>query len=485
LAYWLEGAPVRPEVRQATRTRSASPNALDTSRGRLRLALAVSISVVIFLGFVLRPPERFAVAVDGARVEVVTRDEDVASVLGLARVDSEIGDVIVKSGNAFSVERAVPVVMDVDGQLLSWRTRAVSVQALLDEMGIEAGPYDGILVNGNEVTLRDLLTPAIEALPFDTGAAVPVEERLRLNIIRAVPLTIVEDGRTIGLESFRPTVALALRDAGVQLGPADEVYPSPSAPVVAGMDIEVKHAKAISLRTGASTRVIYTHQESLRDALAEAGFALGEEDRVEPSIEALVSNGMTARLVRVAGRTFTEKEPLERKTVFKPDDTLTGYATRVVPGRDGVSVKEFKVVIEDGVERQRTLVKEYMEPEAVDTVIYYPSSANANGAPDQNYRVVETKRMWATWYNAASSGKPETHDAYGITASGMAVTRGIVAVDPRVIPLGSRLYIPGYGFAVAGDTGGGIVGDMIDLGFADGAPVDWRTGYADVYLLAR
>jgi uncharacterized protein YabE (DUF348 family)/3D (Asp-Asp-Asp) domain-containing protein len=436
------------------------------------------------LSLVLLPPERFAVAVDGANVAVISREEDVSAVLDLAGVEPEVGDVVIKTGNALAVERAVPVVMDVDGQLLSWRTRALNVQALLDEMGIEAGPYDGILLNGREVGVHDALASG-EMAPFDTGTAVQGEERLRLNIIRAVPLTIVEDGRSINLESFRPTVAMALRDAGVQLGPADEVYPSPSAPVVAGIEIEVKHAKAINLRTGASTRVIYTHQESLRDALAEAGFALGEEDRVEPSIEALVANGMTARLVRVAGRTFTEKEVVQRKTVFQPDESLTGYATRVVPGKDGVSVKEFKVVIEDGVERSRTLANEYMEPEPVDTVIYYPAASDANGRPDQNYVVTATKRMWATWYNAASSGKPATHASYGITASGMAVTRGVVAVDPAVIPLGSRLYIPGYGFAVAGDTGGGIIGDMIDLGFADGAPVDWHTGWSDVYILAR
>jgi 3D (Asp-Asp-Asp) domain-containing protein len=63
------------------------------------------------------------------------------------------------------------------------------------------------------------------------------------------------------------------------------------------------------------------------------------------------------------------------------------------------------------------------------------------------------------------------------------VTRGIVAVDPAVIPLGTRLYVPGYGFAVAADTGGGIIGNMIDLGFPDGVPSDWHTSWVDVYIL--
>jgi 3D (Asp-Asp-Asp) domain-containing protein len=68
-------------------------------------------------------------------------------------------------------------------------------------------------------------------------------------------------------------------------------------------------------------------------------------------------------------------------------------------------------------------------------------------------------RMVATAYTADCSG------CSGFTALGRRAGRGIVAVDPRVIPLGTRLYIPGYGVAVAGDTGGAIHGNRIDLGF--------------------
>ena len=53
----------------------------------------------------------------------------------------------------------------------------------------------------------------------------------------------------------------------------------------------------------------------------------------------------------------------------------------------------------------------------------------------------------------------------GRTATGLPVGWGVVAVDPSVIPLGSRLTIPGYGDAVAADTGGAVRGDMIDLWF--------------------
>ena len=73
----------------------------------------------------------------------------------------------------------------------------------------------------------------------------------------------------------------------------------------------------------------------------------------------------------------------------------------------------------------------------------------------------------------------------GMTRSGQMLRKGIVAVDPALIPLGTKLYIPGYGFAVAADTGGGIKGNMIDLGYPDGVPADWRTGWVDIYILGN
>ncbi len=63
----------------------------------------------------------------------------------------------------------------------------------------------------------------------------------------------------------------------------------------------------------------------------------------------------------------------------------------------------------------------------------------------------------------ATAYLPTDGDGYGITATGIPATYGVAAVDPYVIPLGSRLYIPGYGEAIAADTGGAIIGNRIDL----------------------
>ncbi len=86
-------------------------------------------------------------------------------------------------------------------------------------------------------------------------------------------------------------------------------------------------------------------------------------------------------------------------------------------------------------------------------------------------------KMWSTSYDKFCQG------CSGITYTGRPAGYGIVAVDPKVIPLLSRLCIPGYGLAVAGDIGGGIKGAKIDLGFDNVKEGWWSARWTDVYLL--
>lgn len=71
--------------------------------------------------------------------------------------------------------------------------------------------------------------------------------------------------------------------------------------------------------------------------------------------------------------------------------------------------------------------------------------------------------MEATGYYPGPECTGESAD--GLTATGKIATYGIVAVDPKVIPLGTMLYVEGYGRAEAADVGGAIKGDRIDLCF--------------------
>ena len=71
--------------------------------------------------------------------------------------------------------------------------------------------------------------------------------------------------------------------------------------------------------------------------------------------------------------------------------------------------------------------------------------------------------MSSSAYTAASTGRSSSSQYYGLTATGIIAERGVVAVDPEVIPLGAKLYVEGYGYATAADTGPSIKGAAIDL----------------------
>ncbi len=85
----------------------------------------------------------------------------------------------------------------------------------------------------------------------------------------------------------------------------------------------------------------------------------------------------------------------------------------------------------------------------------------------------------------ASAYTPFDDGQSGITASGIPAKRGIVAVDPRVVPLGTRVYVPGYGVAIAADTGGAIKGSKIDLCIEDyNEAIRFGRRKVEVYILA-
>lgn len=104
-------------------------------------------------------------------------------------------------------------------------------------------------------------------------------------------------------------------------------------------------------------------------------------------------------------------------------------------------------------EEPAAVVEEAAEVVTVETV-EEPAQENIESAERGYYSALSME---------ASAYLPGDGNGAGITATGIRATYGVAAVDPSIIPLGTRLYIPGYGEAIAADTGGAIRGYMIDL----------------------
>jgi resuscitation-promoting factor RpfB len=319
------------------------------------------------------------------------------------------------------------------------------------------------------------------------------EGRQALSIARPEPIsfTVHEDGFTASYRSKQITVGDALAELGVHFGASDVVIPPLNSELVAGTHLYVRHAQDVRLVVAGTPEALKTHGPTVGDVLRQAGIALQGMDRVSPRAERLVRPGMTIRVTTVREFTDTTEDPIQYLSFVRYDSELAkGQEIITTGGSPGSIRRDYQVRLVNGRELRRELVSEVLTPatDEIVTVGTYvkPAAPVAVAAavappapappPSEGMACARTLRVYATWYTAASAG------GSGVTSTGTGVYKGIVAVDPAVIPLGTRMYIPGYGYGTAADTGSGIRGNHIDLGYGADDPKDWRTRWVDICI---
>jgi 3D (Asp-Asp-Asp) domain-containing protein len=219
--------------------------------------------------------------------------------------------------------------------------------------------------------------------------------------------------------------------------------------------------------------------------LAEQGIVVVGLDQVSPPMIARLTDNLFIQVTRVREVVEIEQESIPFEAVWLPDDNLEIDQQRLDnTGEEGVTKHRFRVVYEDGFEASRTLEHTWVAQDPVTRVMAYgrkivTRTLNTPEGPLVYWRKI---RMSATSYSASTAGVSLDNSYYGRTRLGWTMRKGIVAVDPAVINLRSRVYVPGYGLGEAGDTGSAILGRRIDLGYDDDTLVLWHR-WVDVYLL--
>jgi len=303
---------------------------------------------------------------------------------------------------------------------------------------------------------------------------------------RAVAFTIHEDGFSAAYNTQQVTVGKALARAGIEVGEGDLVSPVPGSELTPGAHVYIHHAVPIRLVVAGKEQTIRTRGKTVTDALLQAGVGLEPTDWVSPGRRLSVRSGMTIKITTVRNVIEVTESPIAYSSSVEYDSELNdGVRLISQGGLDGWIRREYRVRQINGRETRRVLVSEAVTPatnEVVTIGTYVKPApavvvAGAVAAPEGDLGCSRTLNVYATWYTAASAG------GSGVTATGTGVYKGIVAVDPRVIPLGTRMYIPGYGYGLAADTGSGVIGNHIDLGYGADDVKDWRTHWVDICIL--
>lgn len=307
------------------------------------------------------------------------------------------------------------------------------------------------------------------AAPFLTG--------FDNNIARQV--TVISDGQTKQLRTNADSPADILQEAGIVLDKGDGwQLQGVNRRVQDGSVIRVVRGKSVTITRNGTTEEYKSAKATVGEALKDLGISYSKK-RVYPAVDTPVQDNMQIYVLSRGEELHFSEADVEIPVKYEEDHSLNFGLERVAkegkPGKATVISKRIKN--SDGSHSVQELARETLvEPEAQ---IIRKGMAMSVYTPDGYKRYTKKMTVEASAYTLGEGS------GTGLTSIGLVPYEGIVAVDPRVIPYYTKMYIPGYGIAMAGDTGGAIIGNTIDLFYHDyHNAIRWGRRHVEIYILA-
>lgn len=279
---------------------------------------------------------------------------------------------------------------------------------------------------------------------------------MSFDVIKANTITINNCGEEQTISLAKGTVEEALNRTGITLAENQSVTPSLNTVITGDMNIYVYNSKNIKLTTNGTEMTVKAPEGTVENALNILGYKITDDDILNVDKNAQIEDDMKITLKKVTYVDEKSTEKISYKTVEKDsDDIMTGESEVSQKGVDGEKEVTKRCKYIDGKYDSTKVIDEKVTKEPVDKIVLNGTkrgtTTDSSGAP-VSYS-----------YMVSGSGTAYTAAPGALTATGVPVYEGGVAVNPAIIPYGSKLYIEAadgshvYGYATAVDTGGALM----------------------------
>ena len=281
-------------------------------------------------------------------------------------------------------------------------------------------------------------------------------------------VSAIIDGQPQEITTYEHTVAGFLTEQEIPYYEEDYLSTPPTGFIYDSMDFEILHATDFEVTADGETKAYKSLKSTVEEAIVDVGIKLRDRDIVIPKrgTELRQDAKIVVKRVEIEKKTVTEK--VKFKTIEKDDTTMAEGKTKVLKeGKNGKDKVTYEITYIDGKEAKKKELSRKVIEKPVNKVV-------ANGTQIEYDGKLYSRKLVVKAYSYTGGGT---------TASGTRARVGEIAVDPRVIPLGTNVYIEGVGPRRAEDTGGNIKGNTIDIYMNTLSECrQWGVRYVTIYI---
>lgn len=298
-------------------------------------------------------------------------------------------------------------------------------------------------------------------------------------------IILITDGNKLKFVTYKDTVKEALDAKNVPLDSKDITIPSLNCKIKNNQIIILKKAVTINVNVDGKNLQIKSAQSNIANMLKAEKISLSKYDSITPRENTPLKKGLKVVITRVNSKIIKKHIVENFKTLTKVDPNLANNKKRIVQkGRNGEKELTYELTYHDGKLFSQKLINQTTLRKTIDSLIVvggYPLVPVSNDGKLLGYSKKFVARATAYW---AVRGVGRTFTGSGRRAIRNARGWSTVAVDRHLYPYGTKMFIEGYGFAVAADTGTAIKGNTIDVFFNTRAEAcRWAVKHPTVYIL--